>query len=157
EVFNTGVNGVAAALKEGPVTPLEAGIHPLVAEFSRLPGPARLQLTWKAPHFYPEPLPHTAVRHLPAKPPARLAGDRQVERGRFLAEELSCARCHQPAKGDPLAQGLLSRQGPDLSNLGGRAHTGWIYHWLVTSPAEHPGRATPALFGDDEAGRTESY
>ncbi|MCI0462650.1 MAG: hypothetical protein L0Z62_37350 [Gemmataceae bacterium] len=142
---------------EGPATRLEAGALPLVAEFTRAPGAARVQVSWQAPHFYREPLPHTAVRHLPAKAPGRLALDRDSERGRFLAEEMSCTACHRPDEGDRLSKGLLSRQGPDLTKIGTRVHAGWLYCRLIADPSEQPGRVMPRLFSDDAAGRSEAY
>jgi mono/diheme cytochrome c family protein len=141
----------------GPAMRLEAGIHPLAAEFTRLPGAARLDVSWKAPHFHREPLPHSALSHLPAKAPPALAANREQERGRFLVEELSCAGCHRPDDRDRLAKGLQSRQGPDLSAVGGRVRAGWIYHWLTAAPGEHAWRVMPHLFADSAAGRAEAY
>jgi cbb3-type cytochrome oxidase cytochrome c subunit len=144
-------------LQKGPEVRLEAGVHPLVAEFTRLPGSARVLLMWQAPFFHPEPLPHDEVGHLPARAPARLAADRQLERGRFLAEENSCAGCHRPDGDDRLARGLAVRQGPDLSQVGQRVHAGWFYRWLEAPQKVRPGAAMPRMFSDDEAGAVERY
>jgi mono/diheme cytochrome c family protein len=157
EVLAAEVTGAAAALREGPEVQLEAGVHPLVADFTRLPGAARVELLWQAPHFATEPLPYDHLGHLPAAVPQRLAVDQVVERGRFLAEEHSCTRCHQPADGDRLARGLQPRQGPDLSKVGERAYPGWIFHWLEAPHRLRPGTAMPQMFADDEAGRVERY
>ncbi|MCC6418626.1 MAG: c-type cytochrome [Gemmataceae bacterium] len=157
EVLGAEVRDATPAAVQGPATRLEAGVYALAGEFTRLPGAARVQVWWKSPQFYREPLPSTVFGHLPATAPARLARDRQAERGRFLAEELSCTTCHRPRSDDRLAKGLAVRQGPDLSAVGGRVHVGWLYRWLTMAPHEQPGRVMPRLFADDDAGRTEAY
>jgi cytochrome c551/c552 len=155
EVLATDVPDLTPILKEGPEVPLQAGVHALVAEYVRIPGVARLEVTWQAPFFQPEPLAREYLGHLPAKLPVRLAADRLSERGRLLAEERSCIRCHQPDENDRMAKGLSWRQGPDLSKLGGRVHPGWIYHWLASPQHVRPGAVMPQMFTDDEAGRVE--
>jgi mono/diheme cytochrome c family protein len=144
-------------LEKGPTTHLEGGIHRLKAEFTRLLGVARVELFWQAPQFRTEPLPFNQLGHLAAEESERLKTDQLVERGRFLAEENNCARCHQPADDDRVARGLLARQAPDLSQVGQRAYPGWLYHWLGSPQKVRPGAAMPRLFTDDEAGRVERY
>lgn len=157
EVLRAEVKGDRPQEVEGRTIRLESGLQPLTAEFTRLHGAARATVSWKAPGVYREPLPHFALRHLPAKAPRALTTTHLQERGRFLVEELACASCHRPTDKDRLGQGLQSRQAPDLSRAGGRLHAGWIYHWLTSAPREHPHRVMPQVFGDDEAGRTEAY
>jgi cytochrome c2 len=157
EVLSATADGATAAIKEGPPVKLAAGVHKLEGEFERLSGAARLQVYWQSSFFPREPLPYHALRHLPAAAPARLAADQLAERGRFLAEEMSCASCHRPADDDRLGSGLQSRQGPDLSRVGGRTQPGWVYHWLTAGHDQYPGRVMPKLFGDDAAGRTEAF
>ncbi|MBV9122566.1 MAG: c-type cytochrome, partial [Planctomycetes bacterium] len=143
--------------QEGPETRLEAGVHRLQAEFIRLPGSARLEVLWQAPFFHQEPLPFDHLGHLPAQVPASLDAHQRQEHGRFLVEEYGCLRCHRPAAGDRLAQVLLSRQGPDLSQAGRRLSAAWIYHWLESPPTMQPGAVMPCLFRADETGRVERY
>jgi mono/diheme cytochrome c family protein len=157
EVFAAEVSEAAPALKEGPEVRLEAGVHPLTAEFTRLPGIARVELLWQSSNFRTEPLGHENLGHLAARTPRRLAEDQLIERGRFLAEEHACIRCHQPIDGDRIAKGLQPRQGPDLSKIGERAYAGWIYHWLESPHRVRPGAVMPQMFADDEAGRVERY
>lgn len=157
EVFRGKVDAQKPVKQVGPVVALEAGVHAVSAEFVRLPGEARLQLFWKAPHFYAEPLPHAVLRHLPAKVPAGLESDRRIERGRFLVEELSCASCHRAADSDRLTKALTTRMGPDLSSAGRRVSSSWLYHWLIAAPEAGRGRVMPQLFRDDEHGRVDSY
>jgi mono/diheme cytochrome c family protein len=136
--------------RDGPAVTLPAGIHELTAEFTRLPGAARLELSWQAPHFRQEPLPYDMLYHLPEKAPPRLAADTRSDRGRFLVEEHSCLACHQPDDGDRLGKGLAQRKGPDLSQVGQRVHVGWLYHWLGDPQKVRPGAVMPRMFGDDE-------
>ncbi len=144
-------------LRSGPETHLEAGLYSLTAEFTRLPGSARVELFWQSPHFRVEPLPYDQVGHLPDREPARLASDELLERGRFLAEEHGCVRCHLPADKDRMASGLQTRQGPDLSRIGQRVYAGWLYQWLESPRKLRLGTTMPELFNDDEMGRVERY
>jgi cbb3-type cytochrome oxidase cytochrome c subunit len=136
---------------------LEAGTHPLLVDFTRLPGAARLELSWRPPGFAREPLPYDAVGHLPNQVSAKLRNDTLAEHGRLLAEERNCTSCHRPEDGDRMARGLEKRQGADLSQVGRRVHPGWIYRWLEAPQKLRPGAAMPQLFSDDDAGRVERY
>jgi cytochrome c553 len=155
EVLAAEVHDAAPVPTQGPETRLEAGIYPLIAEYTRLPGLARLEVTWQAPFFPEEPLAREYLGHLPAKVPASVSANRLRERGRLLAEERSCLRCHQPDANDRMARGLIWRQGPDLSQVGGRAHPGWIYQWLASPHQMRPGSVMPDMFRDDDVGRVE--
>jgi mono/diheme cytochrome c family protein len=157
EVLAAAVKADAPALKQGAQVRLEAGPHPLTAEFTRLPGAARVELFWQAPHFHVEPLPHDAVFHLPARLPAGLHASTLQEHGRFLAEEHNCAACHQPDDKDRVARGLARRMGPDLSRVGERVYAAWLYQWLESPQKIRPGSPMPRMFSDDAAGRTERY
>src|SRR5262249_51244236 len=127
------------ASRKGPEIRLEAGIHPLSAEFIRSPGLAVVELSWSSPFFLREPLPPDVIGHRPVQEEDRLASDTLRERGRFLAEEGGCARCHAPADGDLMAAGLAAHAGPDLSQVGRRVHAGWLFRWL-----ESPRKVRPA-------------
>src|SRR5262249_26094801 len=111
----------------GSETKLEAGIHPVVAEFTRLRPAARLELFWQFQQARREPLGYELFFHLPERAADKLAAQQLQERGRLLAEEHGCATCHQVADSDRLAKALHARPGPDLSQVGGRVHAGWIY------------------------------
>ncbi len=157
EVLAATVKEEAPALKEGPELRLESGWQPLVAEFTRLPGPARVEVFWESKGFRSEPLPHEPLRHLPRKVLPSLARDAAEDHGRFLVEERNCFACHRPDDKDRLAAGLVGRQGPDLSKAGERLHAGWIYRWLEAPDKLRPGAVMPRLFADDAAGRAERY
>jgi mono/diheme cytochrome c family protein len=155
EVFRAEAAEEAAQLKSGPAVWLEAGVHALTAEFTRLPGNARLELFWQAPYFHREPLAQSQLGHLPARAPAQLASHQLVERGRFLAEELNCTRCHRPDDSDRMAKGLQTRQAPDLSKIGQRVYAGWMERWLANPRKLQPSALMPQCFSDDETGRME--
>jgi mono/diheme cytochrome c family protein len=157
EMLAAEVQDLTPVLKEGPETRLEAGVYPLVADFTRFPGVARLEVMWRARFFATEPLARESLGHLPAKVPARLATDQLSERGRLLAEERNCVRCHQPADQDKMAKGLVWRRGPDLSQVGGRVHPGWIDQWLASPHQLRPGAVMPQMFTEDETGRVERH
>ncbi|TMQ31208.1 MAG: cytochrome c, partial [Planctomycetota bacterium] len=131
--------------------------HRLAAAFIRKPGAARLELFWEASHFRREPLPYDHLFHLPGQETAKLAHDALIERGRFLAEEHSCTRCHRPDDQDTPARGLLWRQGPDLSQIGSRAYAGWIDRWLQAPHKLRPGAVMPTMFPEGDAGRVERH
>jgi mono/diheme cytochrome c family protein len=157
EVFLATVDDKEAVLKQGAEVKLDAGWQPFVAEFVRLPGAARVELRWQAPHFTLEPLPYHQVAHLPTELPARFTNDNLIEQGRRLAEETACVRCHRPDDGDKMAAGLTVRQGPNLSKVGQRVHAGWLDAWLAAPHQLRTGTPMPQMFTDDEAGRTERY
>ena len=106
DVLSAEVKDDKPALKEAPAVALEAGWQPFVAEFTRLPGAARVEVFWEGKGFRSEPLPPDPLGHLPAAEPARLAADAALDHGRFLVEEHSCVACHHPADKDRLAAGL---------------------------------------------------
>jgi mono/diheme cytochrome c family protein len=136
---------------------LEAGVHAITANFERTQKEAMVQVSWQSAQVRQEPLAYVAFGHVPAKAPARLAHDTQIDHGRFLAEERNCLGCHKPSGDSPLLKGLVSRQGPDLSKVGERVYAGWIYHWLENSQRLSPGAAMPSLFSAEETGSVERY
>jgi mono/diheme cytochrome c family protein len=157
EALAAEAKGARPASKEGPEVELEAGVHPFTAEFTRLPGAARVELRWRSPFFRDEPVPYDALGHLPGEEDARLAADTLAEHGRFLVEEHGCARCHRPAAADRVGKTLASREGPDLTRVGGRVRPGWLYAWLGSPRALRPATVMPEMFTKDEAGDVERY
>ena len=157
EVVAAEVKDAVASLKTGPEVRLESGWQPLVAEFTRLPGAARLEVFWESKGFHSEPLPHDRLRHRPDRAPARLASDAAADRGRFLVEERNCFACHRPDEKDRIAAGLTGRQAPDLSKAGERMYAGWMYRWLEAPEKMRPGAVMPRLFTEGATGRAERY
>jgi mono/diheme cytochrome c family protein len=157
EVLAAEVREDRPARRQGPEVQLEAGDHPLTAEFTRPAGAAVVELSWSAPFFFREPLPSDVLGHRAAQEDERLAADAQRERGRRLAEESGCMRCHAPADGDRMAAGLTAHLGPDLSRVGRRVRAGWLFRWLESPRKLRPATVMPDLFPPDEVGRTECY
>ncbi len=145
----------AGTLHAGAEVDLKSGALPIKVTFTRLTGPARLEVLWEAPFIRREPIAYDVLFHLPKKVPAKLAEDREVERGRFVAEELSCAACHKPA--DKLGNGLQNRQGPNLSDAGSRINLSWLIAWLENPQKIRPAAVMPRMFADDENGKVEAY
>ncbi len=157
EVLSGDVADEKPQLKEGADLRLDAGVVPLVAEYTRPAGVARVEVFWQGPGFHMEPLPFDVLGHLPAQATARLEHDARIEQGRFLAGQYGCVRCHRPAPADRMAAGLTSIQGPDLSQIGARDNAGWIERWLTSPHALRPGAIMPVMFTEDDAGKTERY
>jgi mono/diheme cytochrome c family protein len=156
-VLNAKKGGEEAQIVQGPETQLEAGPHVLIANFTRAPGFGRAEVFWQAPQFRAEPLPYNLLGHLPAQESAELAQHQVLERGRFLVEEYNCKLCHHARKDDRVANGLVTRQGPDLSRVGERLKPGWLFAWLEAPHKQRPGAIMPQLFAADHAGRLERY
>lgn len=142
-------------LVRGREVRLEAGPQTLSVSFTRAPGDARLQVFWQAAFLYREPLAFPALGHEASQAPPRLARDGLIDKGRLLAEEYSCARCHQPEA--KLGQGLKFQPGPDLSDVGTRLFAGWLYRWLQSPRSLAPAASMPEFFSADEVGRTEAF
>lgn len=151
EVLNVESKAERPTLVSGGEVRLEAGVAPLVAEFVRLPGAARVEVLWSSKSFREEPLPFDVLGHLVGAEGPRFQADALAEEGRFLAEEHACAACHGSEKG------LTSRQGPDLSKVGSRVHGEWLYRWLESPKKLRPGSVMPELFAADENGAVERY
>ena len=108
---------------------LRAGNTEIRVIYARAPDTAaRLQLRWESDAFPPEPVPGRVLYH--ESEPLDLQKSKEVDAGRALAAEYNCVACH--ATEHPFLQ---SRPAPDLSFIGSRASTNWIYRWL-----EHPQR-----------------
>lgn len=155
---------VAAGRAESPETKrgleveLPGGVQKIEVRFvSPNTGAARLDLFWEGPGFVREPIAHQFLGHLPKDRPAALAADLALEHGRFRFEELACVRCHKPAANDLMAKGLADRPAPNLTDVGKRAHAGWIDSWLA-DPAKHrPNSAMPKMFADTPDGEVERH
>jgi cytochrome c2 len=135
---------------------LDGGVQAFEAVFTANGTPARVELFWRGPGFIREPLPHQFLGHLPAERPKTYLTDLQQEHGRFLFEELACAKCHKPT-GDRMGRTLADRTGPNLSEVAKRAYPGWIDAWLADPAKLRPHTTMPKMFADDERGRAERY
>jgi cytochrome c2 len=143
----------------GEEVALDGGVQPIQVIFLRAPQDAatRIELFWRGPGFIKEPLNGRFLGHLPSDRKEWFFDDLREEHGRFLFEELSCAKCHKPAAGDAMARTLVDRTGPNLTDIARRAYPGWIDAWLADPAKLRPHTTMPQLFGDDERGRAERY
>ncbi|MFL5240927.1 MAG: hypothetical protein ACJ8FY_02365 [Gemmataceae bacterium] len=157
EVLAASVKSTNASSQVGAEVDLEEGIQALIAEFTWPVGGGQLDVSWQGKGFRYEPLPYDVLGHLPAKAPAQLGKDQQIERGRYLAEEHNCLACHRAGTPSLIEKALVPRKGPDLTQIGKRAFPGWIYHWLADPEKLRPGALMPRLFTDDEAGKVERH
>lgn len=132
----------------------DAGYYPIIIRFRSFAGaPARLQLHWEAPSFAREPVPAWRFKHLHADQTAAWKTDDTIARGRSLAGQLGCARCHakaMPGVGEP-------PPGPDLTGLAKRVSRDWLMGWLANPRHVRPDARMPALFADDAEGRLERW
>jgi mono/diheme cytochrome c family protein len=149
-VLSATVKDAATALVSSRGVKLPAGVHPFEARFTRLAGAARVELFWQGPGFRREPLPFDVLGHLPAELPAALARDRLADSGRLLVEEAACVRCHTPSEKGTVSKTLASRQGPDLTKVGGRIFAGYLERWLESPSRLRPGTAMPEMFAPEE-------
>ena len=129
---------------------LETGRHPVAIRYQRQPGEARLRLRWKAGHFPMEPIPPSRFSHLPGSGPS--PRDELAGKGRLLAEELGCVNCHRTDSAS-----LRGRQGPDLTSIGSRVSSRWLYHWLGDPQAFRPGSMMPRQLGEQQRRDVTSY
>jgi cbb3-type cytochrome oxidase cytochrome c subunit len=140
---------------QGRDVELAAGYQPIEVDLARTGPAVQLELTWDGPGFRPEPIPYFFFGHLPKQRPASFAADAKLEHGRFLFEELSCVKCHQP--GTDGAKTLVERTGPNLTDIGRRVYPGWLDAWLADPHKLRPNTTMPKLFADDARGRAERY
>ncbi len=135
------------------------GVMTFEATFTRNPanGPARVELSWDGPGFILEPLNHQYLGHLVADRPPSFTSYGTLEHGRFLFEELACAKCHKPDANDRMARTLAEHTGPNLTEVARRTYAGWIYAWLANPAKLRPHTTMPKLFADDDTADAERY
>lgn len=154
-VFAAQEAGAQAATHVGQPLRLEAGVRELEVEFVRLPdGLARMDLMWKGPNFGIEPIPPLAVGHSDKQAGPAAIRHALIERGRFLAEEHSCTRCHTGDNKGVLAT-LKPRVGPNLSAVASRTYPEYLRQWLRDPHQQRPNTVMPAMFSNDEQGKAE--
>jgi cbb3-type cytochrome oxidase cytochrome c subunit len=151
------VNGKPVPVSGSDSVQLDAGILPFEAKLIVEEPGVQIELLWKGPRFRHEPIPYYVFGHHPKERPARFASDAQIEHGRFLFEELACARCHTPDQDDAMAKTLVERSGPDLSDIGQRVYPGWLDYWLADPHKFRDHAQMPKLFTDNETGKIERY
>ncbi len=134
----------------GPVE-IDPGEHAIAIAYERKQGAARLEPIWSSDQFIAEPIPASVLSHKETSKEAEQQA--LVERGQIVIEEHNCAGCHKDG-----ARGLVSRIGPDLSNIGGRANAFWIYKWLENPQHFRAAALMPVVLTKDEDRRdTAAY
>jgi mono/diheme cytochrome c family protein len=141
------ING---AVITGKTIQLDSGRHPIRIHFRRKAGVARVQILWKSNHFALEPVPGSLFWHQASTSTG--GDDAVVEHGRYLVEELGCVNCHASASAQ-----LVRRPGPDLTRVGSRTHSRWLYKWLEDASAHRAGAVMPAMLDDRERHDVASY
>lgn len=128
----------------GKAVQLTTGDHPLKITFTRKVRSARFQLRWSSDFFVEEPIPPLALEHK-SVPDVLTSRWKNIEHGRFLYENMSCAACHG-GKGWFLSE----RKAPDLSTIGERVTHDWLYRWLSNPHQYRPTTAMPVLLTDKD-------
>ncbi len=123
---------------------LVSGLHRVKIGYRRQPGPAQLRLQWKSEHFPLEPIPSRVFSH--SREDVLNQDQDRLELGRDLVESLGCVNCHESRSGS-----LDPRGRPDLSGVGTRLKSPWIYQWLLDPTAVRPDATMPALLDSQSA------
>ena len=85
---------------------------------------------------------------------AAAGGSQPFNPGRVLLGELNCTACH--AANEQLAQTLISRPAPRLTDIGQRVQAGWIARYLADPHGVKPGTTMPDLLGSLEEAERDS-
>jgi cytochrome c551/c552 len=137
-----------AALTRAP------GLYPLTIRYRSLADvPARFQLWWEAPSFATETIPAWKFGHVAAQRSPALEADVQAARGRVVAGQMGCARCHAAA----LPSVTHPPPGPSLADAAKRLNRSWLMDWLSDPEKVRTGAHMPALFTADRAGFVERW
>lgn len=68
--------------------------------------------------------------------------DGNIETGRQLFDRLGCAACHRI---EPAADSTTENHGPDLSAIGSKVSSSWLFVWLLDPRSLHPQSSMPSL------------
>jgi cytochrome c551/c552 len=157
KVFETSALGERAELKSSPSVTLKAGIQPIRVVYDRPEkGRATLELLWKVPQFRFEQIPSEQLGHLPNNEAGEFKQSSRIDHGRFVFEEHGCVNCHNPEEKSRLSTSLVSRQGPNLTQIGSRVYSGWLESWMLDPSKHRPNTTMPKLFSDDANGKAEA-
>lgn len=103
---------------------------------------AQLRLYWQREGDFEEVLVPAVLGHLKADVEDAVRRGAEQDRGRLLAAEQRCTRCHA---GD---LGLAVDPAPQLDAISTRVRASWLYHWLDNPRAVQPRALMPDLFGE---------
>ena len=138
---------------------LPFGDSKITIEFDSTDAFPMLEVFWESDEVPRERIPAHVFGHLKdsiveKETKQELERSHQFVVGRLAVEEQNCVTCHRRSD-NSIAEGLVSRPGPLLTNAGERLKAAWIYHWLGDPQALRPQAVMPRLFADDRTGEIE--
>ena len=110
-------------------------------------GDAFFRLYWSTPDYGNEPISPKYLKHLPNE---NLAKGKALRRGRQLAAEHRCFKCHVddvPDKGMP----ELAMDAPAFEGIGSRRGVDWMADWVLNPKKMRPSAKMPAMLHSSTA------
>ena len=110
-------------------------------------GDAFFRLYWSTPDYGNEPIPPKYLKHAPNE---NLAKGKALRRGRQLAAEHRCFKCHAadaPGKGMP----ELAMDAPTFEGIGSRRGVDWMADWVLYPKKLRPSAKMPAMLHEATA------
>ena len=110
-------------------------------------GDAFFRLYWSSPDYGNEPIPPKYLKHLPNE---NLAKGKALRRGRQLAAEHRCFKCHAndvPGKGMP----ELAMDAPAFEGIGSRRGVNWMADWVLNPKKMRSSAKMPAMLHSSTA------
>ena len=110
-------------------------------------GDAFFRLYWSTPDYGNEPIPPKYLKHAPNE---NLAKGKALRRGRQLAAEHRCFKCHAadaPVKGMP----ELAMDAPSFEGIGLRRGVDWMADWVLYPKKLRPSAKMPAMLHEATA------
>ena len=110
-------------------------------------GDAFFRLYWSTPDYGNEPIPPKYLKHAPNE---NLAKGKALRRGRQLASEHRCFKCHAadaPGKGMP----ELAMDAPSFEGIGLRRGVDWMADWVLYPKKLRPSAKMPAMLHEATA------
>lgn len=119
---------------------------------SQAHGAARLRVLWKGEGFPWEPLPPTALVHLPAYT------DTVFREGLSLFAQHHCAACHPSAALEKASHASLQKwfAAPRLNELSTRLKPEWIASWIASPRLLRPEARMPHLLPAGDEGKADA-
>lgn len=151
EVVVLDSDGKSPAWVESQKVRLNKGANRITAEYSSpKSGDASIRVHWSAKEVPINPIPASALSHVPS---ADIAQADLIRRGRDLFAEHRCIRCHP----GPGTMPELSADAPAFSAIGSRRRFDWLARWIAQPDTLRPGTPMPRVFhGADASARSEA-
>ena len=132
---------------------LAKGFNPIfITYYSRDNGAGRLRILWKGEGFPWEPLPPTALFHLPANT------ESHARDGLQIVSDRNCIACHSPSAIADTSLASLKKwfAAPQFKDLSARLEPAWVSAWLTNPNALRPQARMPHLLSDDAKGQADA-